>query len=148
MLRKTLAPRLALLLALGLGLVMVAPVLATDDDPRCGPEIKKKQVTMLEVEAQKPLSVLEELEAEEGMDFDVIVSEEVVVTSGKPQKKALRLAADRGCPYLIVGEMRERPTGRMIEERGRSAGNLPIYREEVHKIVDALFAVVRTPEEE
>ncbi len=141
-----LANRTALVLALGLGLVMAAPAFAADDDPRCGPEIKKKQVTMLEVEARKPLSVLEELEAEKGMDFDVIVSEEVVVTSGKPQKKAQRLAADRGCPYLIVGEMRERPTGRMLEDRGRSAGNLPIYREEVHKVVEALFAVEAEPE--
>lgn len=111
------------------------------DDERCGPEIKKKAVETFEIDAQKPASRLEELETEQGMKFEVILSEEVVVTSGKPQKKALRLAADRGCPYLILGEMREVPTGRMLPDQGRSRGNVPIYREEVQKIVYALFAV-------
>lgn len=111
------------------------------DDERCGPEIKKKQVEVIEVEAQLPRSVLDEVEAKEGKTFEVILQEEVVVTSGKPQKKALRLAASRGCPYLIIGQMREAPTGRMIQDQGRSSGNIPMYREEVQKIVHAMFAV-------
>lgn len=120
------------------------PALA--DDERCGPEIKKKAVETFEVDAQKPASRLDELEAEQGMEFEVVISEEVVVTSGKPQAKALRLAADRGCPYLILGEMREVPTGRMLPDQGRSRGNVPIYREEVQKIVYALFAVEKEEE--
>lgn len=98
--------RLAFSLALFALLALPATPLAADDDARCGDKIKKKEVTVYEVDFRYEKEGAEKVLAEHGValeevEVDTVQAERSIV------KEARVRAADMGCPYVIVGPEKE-----------------------------------------
>jgi hypothetical protein len=81
---------------------------------RCGPPLKREQVKVLDVSELLPEQAADFVEEQAG-DIEIVKQERVEPATifGKPWKKAEKLAADLGCPYVIVMGVWEEPTAGM-----------------------------------
>lgn len=110
---------------------------------RCGPEIGKKKVEVIEVEADHPRSALEELEGARGTELEVI-AEDLVESSSNPVRTARIEAAYRGCRLLIAGDV-ERRDAAAVDTIG--TGGAPSTRRRWTKVARVLFVVEKPAEE-
>lgn len=81
---------------------------------QCGPPLKREQVKVLDVSELLPEQAADFV-AEQAGDVEIVKRERVVPATifGRPWKKAERLAAELGCPYVIVLGVWEEPTAGM-----------------------------------
>ncbi len=135
---RTPARSLRLVLRLALFALWLVPSQAHAEEDSCGPEIKKKDVEVFEVDARHPGSKLDELQASEGQDWSVVFEDEVRSNSD-PVRRAKIQAARRGCPIVIVGDVR-REDSRTTVSVGGGFGGAPSARRGWTKVANVIYA--------
>lgn len=126
-----------LVLSLALLALWFVPLLAHAEDDTCGPEIKKKEVEVFEVDTRHPGAKLDDLQAAEGQDWTVVL-EDQVRSNSDPVRKAKIQAARRGCPIVIVGEVR-REDSRTTVSVGGGFGGAPSARRGWTKVANVIY---------
>jgi hypothetical protein len=102
-----------------------APVMA-EEAPRCGPKLKKKEVTVYEVgEFQVPAYALREVQEQHGQALHEVLTE-TVQADRNAAKEARRRAAAMGCPYVVVGPQEELVVSIRYEAGRTGTASLPV----------------------
>lgn len=93
---------------------------ADDDEVRCGDKIKKKDVTVYEIDFHYENEASEKVLAEHGVALEEVLVD-TVQSDRKVAKEALARAARMGCPYVVVGPQKEEVVAIRYESRGGGA---------------------------
>lgn len=116
---------LAWLLCLLVPLVPVALHADAGQEGHCGDKIKKKEVTVYEMELTYAEKAIEEVEKEHGVHLQE-VAVETLQADRNIVKEARVQAAQRGCPYAIVGQQEERVVSIRYEASRAGSASLPV----------------------
>jgi hypothetical protein len=105
---------------------------------RCGPPLKREQVKVLDVSELLPEQAADFVTEQAG-DIEIVKREKVEPATifGKPWKKAEKLAAELGCPYVIVvGTWEERTAGMPSDIFDPTSPRIPLTK----NVAEVLYA--------